>query len=158
MIQSGQLPTSPREFVKFAAQYGGGECLLWPFAKLPQGYGAIGYPTGRTVTTAHRVVCTLKHGTPEPGDDAAHSPTCVSKLCVNGNHLRWATRSANNEDWGGRAALTSKPRGNAKLSVEAVREVRRGRLSCSDASRKFGVSEHHIKYQVLGGTTWRWLP
>lgn len=48
-----------------------------------------------------RLVCEETNGpSPSPKHDAAHNTPngCVGALCVNGGHLRWATRSENLRD------------------------------------------------------------
>ena len=145
------LPTSPRDFVDFAASYTGAACLLWPFAKLRNGYGAA---WNGKVTTASRVVCERVHGPAPVGYDAAHNPECVSRLCVNGRHLRWATRSANN--------LDQHVSGTAKgvLSVAdatAIKAVPLAYGSGRALAAVYGVSEGHIS-NIRHGRDWSWLP
>lgn len=148
---------TPQEFVQFAAAYEGAECLPWPFATSKHGYGMVWDPATKQVTTAHRAVCKAAHGEPLfDGADAAHDPACTTLLCVNQAHLRWATRTANNEDWGARATLTRKPRRTSKLTTAAVESLRAGRMTPAEAAAQFGVTEHHVRYGVLGGLWWRW--
>lgn len=69
------------------------ECLLWPFSKLPNGYGQCEnyLDVGKG---AHRNMCFLVHGAPPtPKHIAARS--CRNKLCVAPKHLSWKTRNEN---------------------------------------------------------------
>lgn len=71
------------------------ECLLWPFkSRYKSGYGSV-WIDGK-LTGAHRAMLRLKTGDCPLGMTAAHS--CGVKLCVNPNHLRWATQSENEAD------------------------------------------------------------
>ena len=46
-----------------------------------------------------RLVLTLAVGPPEGRREAAHDPWgCFTSLCINQHHLRWATRSENEQD------------------------------------------------------------
>ena len=143
------LPSSPQRFAEFAARCTATACLLWPFSQLKSGYGACW--NGVSVTTAHRYVCEKAHGPAPEGHDAAHSVQCVSRLCVNGSHLRWATRGQNNGDWAAKARASGQPRRNAKLTPDAVRAIRAGA-----SPSVYGVSESH-GYALRTGAWWRWL-
>ncbi len=77
--------------------YKGEECLIWPLARTPEGYGYVAI-NGKP-RRAHRVMCELVNG-PAPKDrpHAAH-------LCGNGHlgcctpkHLAWKNASENQKD------------------------------------------------------------
>lgn len=71
---------------------------MWPFAvRKSSGYPAhsLSDPKKRSVD-AHRHVCALAHGEPQPGQEAAHS--CSTKLCINPKHLSWKNRIENMAD------------------------------------------------------------
>jgi hypothetical protein len=73
------------------------ECILWPFAvRKSSGYGAHSTTGPQRNIDAHRYVCTLAHGAPGDGAEAAHR--CGNKLCVNPNHLYWADHQTNMQD------------------------------------------------------------
>src|SRR5690606_22017504 len=73
------------------------DCLIWPYAKLANGYAAIRID-GKT-TTAARIMCVAAHGEPlTPQLEAAHSCGNGHLGCVNPRHLRWATTAENNSD------------------------------------------------------------
>jgi hypothetical protein len=76
------------------AKDGETECIDWPFAKGKYGHGHFVFE-GRT-QYAHALACAALHGPRPEGLEAAHS--CNRGCCVNGNHLRWATRKENEAD------------------------------------------------------------
>ena len=45
-----------------------------------------------------RLVCEETYGPPFDGAEAAHKGVCVGNLCVNPDHMYWATRSQNEMD------------------------------------------------------------
>ena len=132
------------------------ECILWPFS-VAGGYGAISW-SGH-MDRAHRVICRLVHGNPASDSlEAAHR--CGVKACVNPTHIRWATRSENEQDkvMHGKVARGS-IQGLAKLTEEDVMTIR-DRLSSGETGRslaaEYGVSASavsHIKIRA----TWAWL-
>jgi hypothetical protein len=77
-----------------------GECYRW-MAALANGRPQVGVKLGKwNYKGAYiaRIMCEEAHGPPPtPKHDAAHDTPngCIGGLCVNGEHLRWATRSEN---------------------------------------------------------------
>jgi hypothetical protein len=86
----------PNFFARILASSPTDECILWPFALSPNGYGATS-PERYGTKYAHIYVCEKVHGPkPTPGSLACHAPViCNQKACVNPAHLRWATRREN---------------------------------------------------------------
>ncbi len=79
---------------KMAAEYVGTDCLIWPYSRIGK-YGA--YSIRNKGTYAHVVVCTIAHGKKlSMRHQAAHR--CGNTLCVNPQHLRWATPKQNCAD------------------------------------------------------------
>lgn len=59
------------------------------------------YVGNRKMATVSRLMCEEAHGPPStPKHHAAHDTPngCIGSLCVNGEHLRWATASENQFD------------------------------------------------------------
>jgi len=82
-------------FIKENVSYSKDECLIWPFALGPRGYGDA-YLDGRK-DKAHRIMCLLAHGEAPPGKNiVAH--WCGNAKCVSPRHLRWATQQENADD------------------------------------------------------------
>lgn len=131
------------------------ECILWPFAINPNGYGA---SSSRPNRGAHRVMCEMVHGkAPTAGHEVAHS--CNVRACVNPRHLRWATKSENMLDkikHGTVKRGTKNPQ--AKLSEDNVLRIRRmkGRVILREVAEMFGVSITTV-HSIWRGETWGWL-
>lgn len=79
------------------ADYAGGDCLIWPFSRIWDGYGTFGY-LGKHYY-AHRFMCELVNG-PAPPDKTYASHNCGKGHygCVNRNHLEWKTPTDNQLD------------------------------------------------------------
>lgn len=75
-----------------------GECHLWTGCKNSDGYGQIW--DGRSAVKAHRVAYFLHTGKwPDTGMCVLHAPViCRTRCCVNPDHLRLGTHSANMRD------------------------------------------------------------
>ena len=79
------------------AAYDGDECLIWPFSRIPEGYGMFGY-LGELLY-AHRFMCEIVHGpAPSKKHQAAHSCGNGHEGCVNQNHLSWKDKFGNAQD------------------------------------------------------------
>lgn len=125
-------------------------CLIWPFARLRDGYGTIG--RDNTVVRVHRFMCELRNG-PPPTDkhQAAHSCGRGDHGCVNPNHLSWKTPRENQLD-----RTDSKGRPQRKLTPADVDEIRamQGREHVAVTAGRFNTSEANIR-RVQAGKTWR---
>jgi len=134
--------------------YTGDDCLMWPFAMKPSGYGNV--QIGPKWMNAHRAMCLMAHGEPSEGQtDVAHS--CGSKACCNPRHLRHATRKDNERDKlaHGRSARGTN-NGHAILSEDAVREIRASAASGAALSVQYGVAQETIS-SVRNKRNWAWL-
>lgn len=131
----------------------GSDCLLWPFkSRYTNGYGAVFF--NGSLTGAHRAMCRIAHGEPQPGTECAHS--CGSRLCVNPRHLRWATPAQNAMDkraHGTSSAGAANPQ--AKLTENDVRTIRRLARSCTREAlaREYGVSRRAVG-MIIRRDTW----
>lgn len=125
------------------------ECIVWPYALSTHGY-PVANRLGR-ILRLHRVACENQNGPPPDGLDAAHS--CGNRACVNGRHLRWATRSENLADRrahgthqmgasGSRAKLT-------QIQVDEIRVALAAGECQAEIARRYEVCQQtisNIKY------------
>jgi hypothetical protein len=134
----------------------GGDCLTWPFAVMSNGYGQV-YFEGRH-QAANRVMCLLSKGNPvAPRMEAAHN--CGNRLCVNPQHLRWATTAENAADRLLHGTHNRGERcGSARLNRAEVKEIRvlAGRLTQLEIADMYGVSTGAI-WAVIHRKSWAWL-
>lgn len=134
------------------------ECLLWPFARYPNGYAVLRHD-GRN-ERAHRLMCTLVHGeAPTQTHDACHNCGKGHEGCVNPNHLRWDTRAGNFAD---KLTHGTHNRGEqcpvAKLTETDVREIRSliGSMPFPQIAARFSVSTATI-HDIKNRKSWFWL-
>lgn len=142
-----------QNFLNYALTYEGESCLLWPFAKISNGYGQIGL--AGTTRFVHRLVCANTHGVPnKKGLQAAHS--CGNRSCVNPKHIRWATAHENNgadKVKQGRLAKGEK-HGMSKLSQSQVDKIRSSSESAKELANLFEVTPSLIN-KIRQGLIWR---
>lgn len=148
-------PHQGAAFVRQALQTKTDDCILWPYAKVTNGYG-ITRIDGKSVTT-HRYVCEQKHG---PSDlHALHR--CGVPACINPNHLRWGTPQENTDDCKAHGTMAKGERaGHARLTEIQVREIRlrltqpmkRGDVKA--LARKYSVNKATI-LDISKSRTWR---
>lgn len=138
--------------------YEGDECLLWPYATNPSGYGQLLYD-GK-VRLVSRIVCERHRGpAPTPEHEAAHSCGKGHLACVAKTHLSWKSPLENSGDKIGHGTVQ---RGDAsrvaKLRSEQVLEIRRlkGILTAPEIAAKFGVGVTHV-YNIQSRRTWSHL-
>lgn len=138
-----------------------GPCWEWTRA-LREGYGAI---TVRYVTYhAHRISWEIAHGVP-PDKSVLHH--CDNRKCVRPDHLFLGTQADNMADMdskGRRRAPVGETNGQAKLTVDAVREIRAAlptglirRESArirKELAAKYGISQPNIT-SIVKGIRWR---
>jgi hypothetical protein len=139
----GTSPGVPRRFIEETAAYSGDECIVWPYAKLPTGYGRV------NGDYAHRIVCTQVHGpSPSPTHQAAHSCGNGHLGCITPNHLRWATPKENQADRRIHGTIKSGTENPvAKLTEEDViqiREMAKTGKYRRQIAEKYGVSRQSI--------------
>lgn len=134
------------------------ECIIWPFSPASSGrYGAL--LIGKVQSTAHRMSLRIHKGEP-PTDKhvAAHDPVrCTSSLCVNPNHLRWATSSENSNDQkiAGTIARGVKV-SSTNMSEGDVIDVYKSSLGRKTLADMYGVSTSTID-RIKNGKCWSWL-
>lgn len=137
-------PGALRSWLERNSDHTGDDCLEWPFAQYPNGYGHINFEG--LETTAHRAMCRIAHGEPDkPELDAAHS--CHNRSCCNPQHLRWATRVENMAD---KLESGTDPvgerNGAAKISAADVRQIRAlcGTMRMRDIGALFGITISNV--------------
>lgn len=143
---------APMQWLIENAEHNGDDCLIWPFARHPDGRAHMraGKPS--------RIMCELAHGQP-PTDkhEAAHSCGKGYDACVNPQHLRWATPVENTADKVEHGTLLNGSRlPQAKLTENQVREIRalKGKLFQREIAAMFGVQITCIN-KILNGKSWR---
>lgn len=158
-LGGGTEQGAPLRFLQEAAlSYEGADCLIWPYATLPNGYGHLWVDGGDIL--ASRYVCEKAHGpAPSAGHEAAHSCGNGNGGCISPGHLSWKTRAANEAD---KLLHGTHNRGErhsrAKLTEGQVKEIRalRGTVTGAELAERYGISRWAI-YDVLSGDNWAWL-
>lgn len=134
------------------------ECWHW---KIKKGLNAYGQFRSKELgpVGAHRFAFYMANGFLPV--EVMH--TCDVRSCVNPNHLRAGTRSANMQDMlaKGRGNFTRRPKGEAhgcaKLTEADVRHIRSTVEQTSELARKYGVHRTHIQ-AVRRRKIWRHIP
>ena len=151
-------PGSKNAWLEAHAQYDGDDCLRWPFAYNPNGYGEAVH--NRKVTSANRVMCILAHGEPPtPEHESAHSCGNGKGGCLNPRHLDWLTSKQNQCDRTGHTTDNRGLRAHAnKLSEHQVRDIRamQGHASPKDVGQQYGVTKTAIQL-IWKRKNWAWL-
>ena len=126
-------------------------CHLWTGTRDRKGYGVIS--VGGTFYKAHRFAWAIAYSDPPPRDLLV-CHTCDTPACVNPSHLFLGTPADNSADMVRKGRVNRSPsavgekNGAAKLTVEAVRQIRQLRLTgMTQEARalKFGISRGQIQ-------------
>lgn len=140
-------------FLESASRHEGDECVLWPFGRLPSGYGRFS-KNGKNVY-AHREVCRRAHGEPPfSRAHAAHGCGNGSGGCVNRKHLRWATPTQNAADkiMHG-TSLAGERNHRSKLTADQVVAIRQDGRATRDIAKAFGVTASNVSH-IKRADTW----
>jgi len=137
----------PVEWIRSHVNYGGDDCLDWPFGIGTRGYGRISLKGAKKSRKehAHRYMCLIAYGDPPTEmHQAAHS--CGKRKCCNPRHLSWKTPAENEAD---KLIHGTAVRGDrspsAKLTKEDVIFIRSAKnMTQKELARLFGVSRGHI--------------
>lgn len=130
------------------------ECLVWPFGKIPDGYGTVKH--NKKDVLVHRVAFWLANGH-WPTPEGLH--LCDVRACFNPRHIIEGTQANNMSDCANknRNVFGSRSR-TAKLTDEIVRQIRKEyvphRNGCSRLAVKYGVTRRSI-YSVISGQSWK---
>lgn len=132
------------------------ECVMWPFGRTSNGYGAVYINT--VPHSVHVLACETRHGPRPERREAAHS--CGNRACMNYRHLRWATPKENAAD---KVRHGTDPRGEragaAKLTVDQVRAIRAlhaAGMRQIDIAPRFGVTNAAVN-MIVNRRSWAWL-
>lgn len=122
--------------------YQGEDCLEWPFASEPSGYGKVWYE--KRNWNVHRLMCYLTYG-PAPSRSHVAAHNCGNPACFNPNHLRWATPQQNAAD---KVLHGTAGRGEknpmARLTEQAVRFNPRSPVSGAAGRSRSALRRHPI--------------
>ncbi len=149
-----------RFFIDVVLPYRGDGCLFWPHSRSAQGYGFLGW-NGK-VRYVPRIACEIVHGPPPTSKhEAAHNCGNGHLGCCAPMHLRWATKSENQQDrklHGTVAPMRGQSNGFSKLTPSQVREIRAlaTQMTVLQISRLFPVCRKSI-YRIINRTAWGWL-
>jgi hypothetical protein len=144
----------PMKFLLAAADSETDDCILWPFALSPSGYGAIRFQ-GRQ-KGAHRHCLQIATGITGEGLDARHGP-CQNRSCINPRHLSWGTPKENSEDRVRDGTMTyGAQNSNARLTEQQVLEIVSSTETLEVLSQEYGVSFTTI-HAIRQGRSWSWL-
>lgn len=129
------------------------ECILWPYAAVPPGYGRLAIK-GK-VHHVTRLSATLFHGEP-PIDKpyAAHGP-CHNPACFNPHHLHWSSNAENQADRvRDRTADLGEKNHRSKLTAKDVLAIRASKESKTKLASIYKVDSANIR-SILARKTWK---
>ena len=134
------------------------DCWEWAGARKPKGYGNV--RLNNKYLLAHRVAFELANAIIPDGLMVCH--ICDNPPCCNPNHLMLGTAKSNAADRIIKGRVTNTRHtaargainGNSKLTIEAVKEIRRSTLTRGSLAEQFGVSKVNIGI-ILRNETWR---
>lgn len=154
-VSANILDKATRRFEASFERRADDQCWYWLGRTRPAGYGVFNVGTGSPIQATQIMLRAYAGEPPFPGAFALHS--CDDPLCVNPHHLRWGTARDNSDDREARGRSV-KPRGErhgqAKLTEENVRFIRKCGLSLREMQEIFGVSIRVLSL-ARAGKTWR---
>lgn len=158
-LGGGTAQGEPLRFLnENALAFKGAECLIWPYATLPNGYGHL-WINGAGVL-ASRYVCEKCNGpAPSPSHEAAHNCGNGHLACINPLHLEWKTHVENEAD---KLIHGTHHRGErcptAKLTEGEVREILalKGKMLGREVGELYGVTRWTV-FDIWKRRIWSWL-
>jgi hypothetical protein len=133
------------------------DCIIWPFTRR-RSDGRAQVWDGRRVVIASRLICERFNGKPPtPQHDAAHSCGNGVGGCINGHHLRWATKSENQADRVTHGISNRGERcGTSRLTEEIVLSIYHDSRIDRIISKELGVHRATVN-DIKRGKSWAWL-
>lgn len=129
-------------------------CWIWTGANTGR-YPVFRVGDGNAQATQVALILSGKPKPEAPCNHALHSSECITKLCVNPEHLRWGTHIENMQDARARGEHVRGTKQHlAVLDENKVREIRSMSGSYAEISRAFNVHPKTIA-MVKNGVTWR---
>lgn len=126
-------------------------CWLWTGATTTGGYGKI--KTGNFRMDAHRAAYILFRG--EIPNDLFVLHRCDTPACVNPDHLFLGTALDNIRDSAiKRRSAVCDRHGMAKLTWDAIEEIRKSNESQRAIGRRYGVSQGQVSL-IKSGKSWK---
>ena len=157
-LEDSRLQSLRDEWIREHTSWTGEDCQIWPFSRIPNGYGITTFDGRREY--AHRAMCEAVHGkAATPAHEAAHACGNGNLGCVHPKHLRWATPLENASDRYQHGTIQfgeSNP--ISKLDEDKVRAIRE-MLKTSpvkDVARAFDVTPSNIVH-IKKRRTWGWV-
>lgn len=134
-------------FLRTNMNYCGDDCLIWPFTRMYDGRGLVGF-NGKMMN-AHRLMCIFVHGDPpSKKHHAAHSCNNGHLGCVSPRHLSWNTQSEN-ERYKYLSGFSSLSKGSrTKIPLETIAEIRatKDTVSIDAQAEKYGLKRGIVRY------------
>lgn len=137
----------------------GSECILWPFARNPDGRARCGNPRTKKVDFAYRVAWEIYRGAPWPAAlEARHSCGNGAGGCINPRHVIPGTHAENERDKIAHGTSSRGSRnGNAMLSEDGMANAMRrvaGGEALQSVADNLGVSRQALS-DAWNGKSWR---
>jgi len=143
-------------FWRHVHKRGPDDCWLWVGATHANGYGSIKKDRERGQWLAHRAAWHITNGSIPDGMLVCHR--CDTPTCVNPGHLFIGTASQNTADMVAKGRYLVRGRHiNARLTVKAVKDIRRDCRRQEDIAAAYGISQATVS-DIKVRRTWKHIP